>query len=108
MENDVTVIQHIGELCRYLTAAKATEEERHHIVRLALGNGLDRNVWETFLNRFGIPRIVEFYAATEANVGLVNTTGKVGAIGVLSPLLKKKHPGKLIRFDFEIGQPIRD
>lgn len=106
--NNVTIVMYIGELCRYLTTANASTDERNHCVRLAIGNGLSASVWEMFQARSGIPMIAEFYAATESNVGLVNTVGKTGAIGYLSPLLAKKHPGKLLRFDFETGQPLRD
>jgi len=34
-----------------------------------------------FQTRFAVPRILEFYAATEGNFSLYNVEGKVGAIG---------------------------
>lgn len=107
-KNKVTVVQYIGELCRYLADAPACEEEFYHRVRLALGNGLQPDVWTKFRKRFRIRRIVEFYSSTEGNVGLINASGKVGAIGMLSGLIARKHPGKLLRFDYETGQPYRD
>jgi len=108
IDNKVTVIQYIGELCRYLTMAPCREEETKHSIRLALGNGLKKDVWRKFQQRFFISRVVEFYAASEANVGLVNLFGKVGAIGRLSPLIKGKFPGKLLRFDYNTGEPYRN
>ena len=36
-----------------------------HRVRMAVGNGLRPDVWKEFEERFQIPSIVEFYAATE-------------------------------------------
>lgn len=108
VQHEVTIVQYIGELCRYLTSAPFSPDENYHTVRIAIGNGLSRDVWVPFQERFEIPKIMEFYSATEANVGLVNPTGKVGACGILSSLLAKKHPGKLLKFDYETGQPYRD
>lgn len=108
VDNKVTIIQHIAELCRYLTMAPCREEETKHSTRLALGNGLKQDVWRKFQQRFSISRVVEFYAASEANVGLVNLFGKVGAIRRLLPLIKGKFPGKLLRFDCNTGEPCRN
>ena len=58
-----------------------------HRVRLAFGNGLRRDVWEEFEERFKIPSIVEFYAATEGSAGFINIANKTGAVGRCSPLL---------------------
>ena len=107
-KHNVTIVQYIGELCRYLTNAPVVAEETEHSIRIALGNGMQGDIWEKFQKRFEIKRIVEFYAASEANVGLVNLSGKVGAIGRLSPLLSRLYPGKLLRFDYETGQPYRN
>ncbi len=38
-------------------------------------------IWREFQTRFGIPRIVEFYGATEGNVSMLNYDGTVGAVG---------------------------
>jgi fatty-acyl-CoA synthase len=62
---DCTLFQYIGELCRYLLRAEPHPREREHRLRLACGNGLKADVWNAFKDRFGIPRILEFYAATE-------------------------------------------
>ena len=45
VEHKVTVIQYIGELCRYLLNSPVMEEETQHQVRLAIGNGLRGNVF---------------------------------------------------------------
>jgi hypothetical protein len=39
-ETKCTVIQYIGELCRYLLAAPPSPHDRAHRVRIAIGNGL--------------------------------------------------------------------
>src|ERR1700731_5449493 len=84
---DCTLFQYIGELCRYLLKASGSEFEGAHRLRLACGNGLRGDIWEAFQARFSIPRILEFYAATEGNFSLYNVEGKAGAIGRISPLL---------------------
>lgn len=55
--------------------------DRDHKVRVAVGNGLRGDVWREFIKRFGDIHIYEFYASTEGNIGFVNYTRKIGAIG---------------------------
>jgi fatty-acyl-CoA synthase len=105
---DCTLFQYIGELCRYLVNAPPHARERLHRLRLAAGNGLRADVWETFQSRFKIPRILEFYAATEGNVSLYNVEGKVGAIGRVPPFLKHRFPLALVKFDNATSAPVRD
>jgi len=104
---DCTLVQYIGELCRYLVAAPQHPLEREHALRLCCGNGLSGDVWEAFQQRFAIPRILEFYAATEGNFSLYNVEGKPGAIGRLPPFLKHRFPAAIVRFDAEQGAPAR-
>uniref|UniRef100_A0A673BIA1 Long-chain-fatty-acid--CoA ligase n=1 Tax=Sphaeramia orbicularis TaxID=375764 RepID=A0A673BIA1_9TELE len=79
---NVTVIQYIGEVMRYLcNVPKVRKQDRDHKVRLALGNGIRTDTWNEFLQRFGNISICECYGATEGNIGFVNYVGKVGAIG---------------------------
>jgi len=61
------VAQYIGEICRYLLTVPVCPEEKQHKVRLMYGNGLRPQIWETFVTRFGIQQIGEFYGATEGN-----------------------------------------
>ncbi|XP_035763659.1 long-chain fatty acid transport protein 1-like [Neolamprologus brichardi] len=78
-KHNCTVIQYIGEICRYLLAQPVGKSEARHRVRVAIGNGLRPSVWEEFVKRFRIQRIGEFYGATECNCSLLNIDGKVGA-----------------------------
>lgn len=94
-----TLFQYIGELCRYLAAAPPHPLERAHRLRLACGNGLRADVWEPFRTRFAIPRILEFYAATEGNVSLYNVPGRPGAIGHVPGFLAHRFPLALVRCD---------
>jgi fatty-acyl-CoA synthase len=104
---DCTLFQYIGELCRYLLKAPPSEYESIHRLRLACGNGLRGDVWEAFQERFSIPRILEFYAATEGNFSLYNVEGKPGAIGRIPPLLAHRFPAAIVRLDVELGIPVR-
>jgi fatty-acyl-CoA synthase len=104
---DCTLFQYIGELCRYLVRAEPHLRERAHRLRLACGNGLKADVWNAFKDRFGIPRILEFYAATEGNLSLYNVEGEPGAIGRIPAFLMRQLPIALVRFDVERGKPIR-
>jgi fatty-acyl-CoA synthase len=104
---DCSLFQYIGELCRYLVAAPEHRKERAHALRLCLGNGLAADVWEAFQSRFGIPRILEFYAATEGTFSLYNVEGKPGAIGRLPPFLAHRFPAAIVRFDAGTGAPAR-
>ncbi|NXK01331.1 S27A2 synthetase, partial [Corythaixoides concolor] len=72
---NVSVIQYVGELMRYLCNTPKRADDREHGVRLALGNGLRAEVWKEFLQRFGPISIREFYGATEGNTGFINYTG---------------------------------
>jgi fatty-acyl-CoA synthase len=104
---DCTLFQYIGELCRYLLKAPASEFERQHRLRLACGNGLRGDIWEEFQARFAIPQILEFYAATEGNFSLYNVEGKVGAIGRIPPLLAHRFPAAIVKVDPDSGSPVR-
>ncbi|KAF2120856.1 long-chain fatty acid transporter-like protein [Lophiotrema nucula] len=60
-----TIIQYVGELCRYLLNGPKNEYERAHCATMAWGNGMRPDVWEPFRERFGIQTINELYAATD-------------------------------------------
>src|SRR6202790_683309 len=105
---DCTLFQYIGELCRYLLKAPASEFESRHRLRLVCGNGLRGDIWEAFQARFSIPQILEFYAATEGNFSLYNVEGRPGAIGRIPPLLAHRFPAAIIRADPETGMPVRN
>jgi len=103
-----TIFQYVGELCRYLLHAPRQPGEEAHRLRLACGNGLRPDIWSAFRRRFRIPRIIEFYAATEGNVTLFNFEGRPGAIGRLPRLLERRFPVRIVRFDVVADAPVRD
>jgi acyl-CoA synthetase (AMP-forming)/AMP-acid ligase II len=63
--SNATIIQYVGELCRYLLNGPTNPYERKHKVQMAWGNGMRPDVWEPFRERFNIPIINELYAATD-------------------------------------------
>ncbi|KAM9271863.1 long-chain fatty acid transport protein 5 isoform 2-T2 [Cariama cristata] len=105
---NVSVIQYVGELMRYLCNTPKRANDREHGVRLALGNGLRAEVWKAFLQRFGPISIWEFYGATEGNAGFINYTGKIGAVGRANVFLKSLAPFELIKYNVETDEPVRD
>lgn len=98
-----TAFQYIGEVCRYLVNQPRHVHERDHRLRFAIGNGLRPDIWAQFQARFGIPRVIEFYGATESNVAMVNLGGRVGSVGKAPPGLHLM----LVRYDVERDEVVR-
>lgn len=96
-ETRCTIFAYIGELCRYLAYAPPQRAELRHHLRLCCGNGLAGSVWPDFRNRFNLPQIIEFYAATEGVVSLYNLEQREGAVGRVPPFLAHRFPVALVR-----------
>lgn len=118
--HDASIIQYVGEACRYLLAAPPTVDpatganlDRAHNVRMAFGNGLRPDVWDRFRERFGIETIGEFFSATESPGAWWNlsrnsfSSGAVGRTGSILTLLSKK-TSTLVQIDWETETPRRD
>lgn len=103
----VTVVQYIGELCRYLLNQPQVEEERAHSVRLFAGSGLRPDVWRGMSRRFGKIQIREGYGLTEASIGFINYTDHVGPIGRAGVFTKRSMPFELLRLDLQLQDPVR-
>ncbi|CDQ82617.1 unnamed protein product [Oncorhynchus mykiss] len=84
IKHNCTVVQYIGEICRYLL------------------------VWEAFTERFGVAQVGEFYGATECNCSIANMDGKVGACGFNSRILPNVYPIRLMKVDEETTELVRD
>ncbi|MHA6287456.1 long-chain-acyl-CoA synthetase [Maricaulis sp. CAU 1757] len=102
-----TQFMYVGELCRFLINSPPVSEEKQHSIRCAIGNGMRKDVWLEFNERFEIPDIIEFYGSTEGNVGLVNTTNQPGAIGRVPFYLKSRFNIDLVKFDLATEKPVR-
>jgi fatty-acyl-CoA synthase len=103
-----TLFQYIGELCRYLLQAPADPSETQHRLRLCCGNGLRAEVWNPFQERFRIPHILEYYAATEGAFSLYNCEERVGSLGRIPSFLSHRIAVALLRLDPSTGAPLRD
>ena len=99
---DATAFCYIGELCRYLLNRPPSTQDREHLVRLIVGNGLRPEIWAAFQERFGIEHIYEFYGASESNLAFVNAFGLSQTAG-FCPM-----PFAIVAFDAEAEQPARD
>ncbi|XP_029157437.1 long-chain fatty acid transport protein 4 isoform X2 [Nylanderia fulva] len=102
-----TVGQYIGEMCRYVLAVSPKKEDQEHSVRMIFGNGLRPQIWEEFVKRFNIPKVLEFYGATEGNSNIMNVDNKTGAVGFISRIIPSIYPISIIKVD-EDGEPIRN
>ena len=114
LKTKATVLQYIGELCRYLASAPENKLDKQlKNLRYAFGNGLRRDVWSAFQDRYSIKHIAEFYGATEGNTVLLNATGHVGALGWVPRAFDFLYPVCIIKIhssdsDSELeGTPLR-
>ena len=102
-----TLFAYVGELCRYLLNSPADPRDGEHHLRGCTGNGLRPEIWSTFQKRFAIPRIVEFYGATEGNVSMLNYDNVVGAVGRVPGYMRGLFPTRLVQFDIAHEAPVR-
>ena len=117
--SNATVIQYVGETCRYLLSAPLQRDpstgadlDKAHRVRLAFGNGLRPDIWQRFRDRFGIEAIAEFYSASEAPYGIFNLARNeysTGAVGRFGSLIRALQSGKqaIVEVDWETEAPKR-
>ncbi len=76
-------------------------------IRLFVGNGLRADVWRNVQKRFRVPKIMEFYGATEGNIALVNFI-KVGSLGYKSPFFPFLQQIALLKIHPVSGEYIKD
>ena len=107
VDNQCTLFQYIGELCRYLVNAPYDPKESQSRIRLCCGNGLRPDIWATFKDRFKIDHIREFYAATEGNAILFNFDDTPGAVGRIPRWARSFFPITSVRFDLDREAPVR-
>lgn len=113
IENEVTVVQYVGETFRYVLMQPPKPQDTQHKVRMALGNGLRSDVWDRFKERFGVETIAEFYGATEGGGSFLNLSkntfgsGPIGTRGLVSQF----YTGLTMKFvavDMTTETPYRD
>ena len=121
--SEATIIQYVGETCRYLLAAPPQIDpvtganlDKDNKVRAAFGNGLRPDVWDRFRDRFGIEAIAEFYSATEGPGAMWNLSrnkyysGAIGRGGPLARLLATimGRGSAIVKLDWATDEPWRD
>jgi acyl-CoA synthetase (AMP-forming)/AMP-acid ligase II len=111
-DSGATRMLYVGELCRYLIAAKPSPFDTAHQCRVASGNGLQADIWEKFQQRFGITHVREFYRGTEMIAKYDNFDGgkaAVGRCGFEGPLANwlNKHT-YIVKYDTKTEAPYRD
>lgn len=102
----MTGFQYVGEICRYLVNQPPRADDRDHRVRVMMGAGMGRDVWEEFVRRFGVAHVLEGWSSTEANTSLLNVDGRVGSCGRIP--FPERHNGRLIRYDPDADAHPRD
>ncbi|WP_066898799.1 long-chain-acyl-CoA synthetase FadD6 [Mycolicibacterium houstonense] len=96
-----TAFVYIGEICGYLLNQPPKPTDRAHNVRVIVGNGLRPAIWDEFTQRFGIPRVCEFYAASEGNTAFVNVFNVSKSTGICPS------PVAFVEYDADSGEPAR-
>jgi citronellyl-CoA synthetase len=97
-----TSFGYVGELCRYLmNQAPSAKDKQHHIKKI-VGNGLRPNIWKQFKERFGIEDVVELYASSEGNIGMINLLNIDNTVGICM------FPYAIVKYDQDKQEPVRD
>jgi len=101
-ENNCNSFIYIGELCRYLLAQPAKPNDSDNPLEKMTGNGLRPDIWMEFKKRFAVPRIYEFYGASEGNATFMNFFNRDQTIGasILPPCI--------VEYDVAADEIVRD
>jgi fatty-acyl-CoA synthase len=99
---DATAFVYIGEVCRYLLNQPEKDTDRTNKVQVIAGNGLRPEIWDEFTARFNIPRVFEFYGASEGNTGFVNIFHIPKTAGLCPTTVA------FVEYDPDTGEPVRD
>jgi citronellyl-CoA synthetase len=93
---------YIGELCSYLINQPEKENDGDNPIQKILGNGLRPEIWKQFKNRFKIPKIMEFYGASESNGSMFNILNLDETVG----MALESHA--VVEYDIEEAVFVRD
>ncbi len=97
-----TSFGYVGELCRYLMNQDRSPNDKRHKVKKMVGNGLRPNIWMDFKNRFGVEDVVELYASSEGNIGMINLLNIDNTVGVCM------FPYAIVKYDQEKQEAVRN
>ena len=99
---NATAFNYIGEVCRYLMNQPPKPDDSDNPVEKVLGLGLRNEIWMDFKKRFNIPKIVEYYSATEAVGSFVNYLNFDRTVGCTIGSYA------IVKYDHEEEKPIRN
>lgn len=97
-----TSFGYVGELCRYLLEQPIESLDIDNQVRVIVGNGMRPSIWQEFKTRYGIDRVMEFYASSEGNIGFTNLLNFDKTVGI-SPF-----PYAIVEYDKDSDLPVLD
>lgn len=112
-DSDSTAIVYVGETARYLLNAPPSPLDRQHKVRAMFGNGMRPDVWQRFVDRFGIELVAEFFNSTEGVLSLFNdsrgpfTATSVGHQGLINRW-RYRNTYVPVEIDHATGDIVRD
>jgi len=101
-ENNCNTFIYIGELCRYLLAQPEKPDDSNNPLVKMIGNGLRPDIWMAFKERFAVPKIVEFYGASEGNATFMNFFNRDQTIGAAIV------PPSVVEYDVATDEIVRD
>lgn len=101
-ENNCNTFIYIGELCRYLLAQPIKPNDADNPLEKMTGNGLRPDIWMEFKERFGVPKVYEFYGASEGNTSFMNFFNRDRTIGAAII------PPSVVEYDVAADVVIRD
>lgn len=99
---NATSFGYVGELCRYLMNQKPNKKDKQHKIKKIVGNGLRPNIWGDFKERFGISDVVELYASSEGNIGMINLLNIDNTVGICM------FPYAIVKYDQDKQEAVRN
>jgi len=101
-EHNCNTFIYIGELCRYLLAQPVKPNDGDNPLEKMTGNGLRPDIWMEFKERFAVPKIYEFYGASEGNTTFMNFFNRDQTIGAAIV------PPSVVEYDVAADEIVRD
>ncbi len=92
---------YVGDLCQYLMNQPEKPNDAANPVEAIFGNGLRPEIWKAFKKRFDIPKVLEFYGASESRNAFINEYNFDCTVG-FSPF-----PNEIVKHDPETQEPVR-
>jgi acyl-CoA synthetase (AMP-forming)/AMP-acid ligase II len=99
---NATAFNYIGEVCRYLINQPVKPDDADNPIKMVIGAGLRPEIWIEFKQRFNIPKIAEYYSATEAVGYFANILNFDCTVGICTGSYA------IVKFDPEKESPIRN